>query len=414
MVSFPRMITRIPKVSLFADAHPRVKGLFSLLSTLIALLISIINPESLSAQDLYVGSNSSSQTTNFTSGTNSYGSTYVGYNAGASNNILTVANTNTLLTNSADLYVGYNGSGNSLVISNGAQVINNNLWLGYNSNSLNNSVLVTGSNSLLSNMNSYGGFSIGNYGAGTLTLANGGSLQVGDYGGSFSIASQSNSVGTLNFGRLGGSDSANPIMNDSYTYVSFGLGMGAINFNQTNTLETALQINGNGTMNQLGSGTTIFTGAFYSSPGPPNLNIAAGTFQFGDGTTTAADFTGAIVNNSSLVLAPASGLIFNLTGAIGGSGSVTQAGLGTTILKGINVYNGPTRIQSGALEFNGTTTLYGGNTNLWTPSNLIVSSGAYAIFSEGTISVNGIPVPGSGFTATEINSLWSNSTTSNG
>ena len=143
------------KSSYCPNVSRRVGGLLSLVTIQLAILTLSLRTQQANAQDLYVGSNSSSQTTNFTSGTNSYGSTYVGYNAGASNNILTVANTNTLLTNSADLYVGYNGSGNSLVISNGAQVINNNLWLGYNSNSLNNSVLVTGSNSLLSNMNSY-------------------------------------------------------------------------------------------------------------------------------------------------------------------------------------------------------------------------------------------------------------------
>ena len=40
--------------------------------------------------DLYVGSNSSGQTTNFTSGTNAYSNTYVGYATNASNNLLTI------------------------------------------------------------------------------------------------------------------------------------------------------------------------------------------------------------------------------------------------------------------------------------------------------------------------------------
>jgi len=71
------------------------------------------------AADLYVGSNASGVTTNFTSGTNSYDNTYVGFTATDSNNTLNVLNVGTLLANTSGIYVGYDGSGNSLVISNG-------------------------------------------------------------------------------------------------------------------------------------------------------------------------------------------------------------------------------------------------------------------------------------------------------
>jgi hypothetical protein len=58
--------------------------------------------------------------TNFSSGTNSYGSTYVGFtNNGTNGNNLTVANTNTSLSNSSSIYVGKSGYSNSMVISNG-------------------------------------------------------------------------------------------------------------------------------------------------------------------------------------------------------------------------------------------------------------------------------------------------------
>ena len=45
------------------------------------------------AQDLHVGSNSSGVTTNFTSGTNAYDNTFVGYDPGADSNTLNVLNT---------------------------------------------------------------------------------------------------------------------------------------------------------------------------------------------------------------------------------------------------------------------------------------------------------------------------------
>ena len=96
------------------------------------------------AQDLYVGSNTPNNTTNFTSGTNSYSNTYVGYNTNASNNLLTVVNSGTLLTNSTSLYIGYNGSSNSLVVSNEGSVVNSNGYIGYNASSSNNLLMVNG------------------------------------------------------------------------------------------------------------------------------------------------------------------------------------------------------------------------------------------------------------------------------
>jgi T5SS/PEP-CTERM-associated repeat protein len=122
--------------------------------------------------DLYVGSNSTVPSTNFTSATHTYANTYVGYDAAASNNLLTIGNTNTVLTNSADLWVGYDGSSNSMVISNGGVVANSNGYIGYTNGSTNNSVLVTGTSSLWSNSASlYVGYdSTGN----NLTITNSG------------------------------------------------------------------------------------------------------------------------------------------------------------------------------------------------------------------------------------------------
>jgi len=55
---------------------------------------------------LIVGSNTSGNSTNFTSGTYSYTATYVGQSAGSSNNSLTISGSNTLLINDGDTYNG--------------------------------------------------------------------------------------------------------------------------------------------------------------------------------------------------------------------------------------------------------------------------------------------------------------------
>jgi hypothetical protein len=80
----------------------RGRGPNFLLHALTSILLLSATPQYADAQDLYVGSNSSGQITNFSSETYSYENTYVGYNDDASNNLLIVGSTNTLLTNSSD------------------------------------------------------------------------------------------------------------------------------------------------------------------------------------------------------------------------------------------------------------------------------------------------------------------------
>jgi len=97
-------------------------------------------------QDLVVDSG----TTNITSSTN-YANTYIGSNSTASNNLLNVYGSGVVLSNSTNVYVGYAGSSNSLVISNEARVVSSSGYIGYTNNSSNNSVLVTGTNSAWTN-----------------------------------------------------------------------------------------------------------------------------------------------------------------------------------------------------------------------------------------------------------------------
>ena len=87
-----------------------------------AALCGLVLVPTARAQDLYVGSNTPSNTLDLTNGTNSFVDTYIGFQLGADSNTLNVLNPGTLLTNSGDLFVGYEGSGNSVVISNGGTV----------------------------------------------------------------------------------------------------------------------------------------------------------------------------------------------------------------------------------------------------------------------------------------------------
>ena len=123
------------------------------------------------AQDLYVGSNSSGVTTNFTSGTNPFANTYIGFDPGANSNTLNVLNTNTVLSNSAAVFVGVSGSSNRLVVSNGGKVLDSFGYIGWETTASNNSVLVSGPGSRWSGVL----HAIGQSGSGnSLVVSNGG------------------------------------------------------------------------------------------------------------------------------------------------------------------------------------------------------------------------------------------------
>jgi len=255
-----------------------------------------------------------------TNGINIYANTYVGNAANDSNNLLTIANTNTQLTNSQNLYVGNLGSRNTMVITNGAMVADSSGFIGYDSYSSNNSVLVTGSNSVWSNsadlyvgysgssnsliitngakvlgantyISSFGGSTNsvqisgtgstlsnsgsiwvgaspvnGVAGTGTLTITSGGILAAAN----LIISGATNSVGTVEFGLKGGSNSN---MTLNVPLITFGEGTGSLGLNQSDTLTISGTIQGATATNsyamiqQYGSGTTILTGISHTGLG---------------------------------------------------------------------------------------------------------------------------------------------------
>ena len=263
------------------------------------LHLSILN-------NLYVGLNSSDVTTSLTSGTNAYDNTYVGLEAGANANTLNVYNTNTILTNTGKLTVGDSGSGNSLVVSEGGNVLSAVGNIGNQAIASNNSVLVTGAGSVWTNE---GVIHVGVGGSGnSLAVADGGTAAAS----SLIIASNPGSSGTLNLGRFGTNDTAGSIIAPT---IAFGEGIGAINFNQSDSTTLSAAISGNGAVNQLGAGTTTltasntYTGATTVAGGKlvvdGSIATSAVTVQNG-GTLAGTGTVGGIVLNVGGTISPGS------------------------------------------------------------------------------------------------------------
>ena len=295
--------------------------------------------------DLQIGSSGSGNSLVISNGATvgngqvSYGGV-IGLGATSSNNSVLVTGSGSTWSNSGNLQIGYDGSSNSLVVAAGAVVstvvnapLNYGGVIGLNSDSSNNRVLVTGNGSTWTNS---GNLTIGNAGTGnSLTVANGGSAVAG----AVIIGSSAGSSGTLNIGSLGGSDTAGAIITPTIT---FGSGSGTINFNQVDTATVTNAISGNGSVNQLGSGATILSGS----------NNYTGTTTVSGGTLMANNTSGSAVGTSSV----------NVNGGtLGGTGIIVGA---TTISSGGTLAAGEG--GSGNLTFMSGLSLESGSTTSFT------------------------------------------------
>jgi autotransporter-associated beta strand protein len=96
--------------------------------------------------------------------------------------------------------------------------------------------------------------------------------------------------------------------------------------------------------------------------------------QIGNGGTTGSLGTGSVTDNAALNVDL--GNAYNVTNAISGTGTLTQAGSGTTTLSSANTYSGDTTISSGTLQYG--------------VANAIASgAGNGNIIDNGTLDVNG-------------------------
>jgi outer membrane autotransporter protein len=185
---------------------------------------------------------------------------------------------------------------------------------------------------------------------------------------------------------------------------------GSLVFNRSDTLLFPGTISGTGSVNQAGSGATVLTGNSSYSGG---TSISAGTLQLGNGST-AGSIVGDVANNGTLVFNRSGDVTF--TGAISGTGSVTQAGTGMTVLNTNNPYTGGTNVAAGILAVgdasHAAATLSGsGNTTVASGAMLGGYGGVTgSVTSNGTISVaNALPqFAGSGNGSFTINGALTN------
>ncbi|XSG82367.1 MAG: autotransporter-associated beta strand repeat-containing protein, partial [Methyloligella sp. ZOD6] len=120
---------------------------------------------------------------------------------------------------------------------------------------------------------------VGSSGAGTLTVADEGRVEVG---GNLVIANNAGSTGTLNIGAAPGDPAKAPGIVET-SAIQFGAGTGAINFNHTSTRYVFTPImSGDGAVNQI-AGTTILPGE-HSYTGP--TTISGGTLAVNGSITS--------------------------------------------------------------------------------------------------------------------------------
>ncbi len=208
-----------------------------------------------------------------------------------------------------------------------------------------------------------------------------------------------------------------------YSFSGYGLtltgasGVGIDNQSGTNTVNNALTmgfnmtfqeeagsliltaaISGDFNLTQNGSGTLVLTGGNNYSG---TTTISAGTLQIGNGGANYGLGVGSVVDNGNLT--------FDLTGtqytndSISGSGSLTQAGLGTTVLTAPNTYTGTTTISAGILQlgngYSGTlgsgtviddaSLAFGRNDNSFIVPNAISGTGSVQQIGGGTTALTG-------------------------
>ena len=316
----------------------------------------------------------------------------IGYNAGASNNSITVTGAGSTLSSPMGVTVGLNGSGSSLVISNGGAASSNIGQIGYAAASSNNSVLVMGIGSAWSNLSPSNGIQVGVSGQGTLTVADEAEVRLNSASSGLTLAQNVGSSGTLNIGRYGAQDAAGTI---STPKIVFGDGTGTINFNQSTGTDISAPISGNGSVNQLGSGMTILSGN----------NTYTGTTTVVNGTllvdgevgrsdvsvSSSAAFGGSGILGGNLTLEAGSKFVFSLSDALTVNGSSVNFGrFGIDNLVGLDstVPNGAYTLIDGTATIDVANLLHVGEASAFD-----LGGGKEAYFSIGSLVVNVVPEP---------------------
>ena len=316
----------------------------------------------------------------------------IGYNAGASNNSIMVTGAGSTLTSPMGVTVGFNGSGSSMVISNGGAASSDIGQIGYAAASSNNSVLVMGIGSAWNNPNSSNGIQVGVSGQGTLTVADEAEVNLHNASPGLTLGQNAGSSGTLNIGRYGAQDAAGTI---STPKIVFGDGTGTINFNQSTGTDISAPISGNGSVNQLGSGMTILSGNnTYTGP----TTVVNGTLLV-DGELSLSDvsvssgaaFGGSGILGGNLTLEAGAKFVFSLSNALtvnGGSVNFGRFGIDDLVGLDSTVADGAYTLIDGTATIDFANLVHMGEANAF---DLV--GGKQAYFSTGSLVVNVVPEP---------------------
>ena len=316
----------------------------------------------------------------------------IGYNAGASNNSITVTGAGSTLSSPMGVTVGLNGSGSSLVISNGGTASSNIGQIGYAAASSNNSVLVMGIGSAWNNLSASNGIQVGVSGQGVLTVADEAEVRLNSASPGLTLAQNAGSSGTLNIGRYGAQDAAGTI---STPRIAFGDGTGTINFNQSTGTDLSAPISGNGSVNQLGSGMTILSGNNTYTGTTTVVNgtlLVDGEVGLSDvSVSSGAAFGGSGVLGGNLTLEAGAQFVFSLSDALTVNGSSVSFGrFGIDDLVGLDstVPNGAYTLIDGTATIDVANLLHVGEASAFD-----LGGGKEAYFSIGSLVVNVVPEP---------------------
>ncbi len=176
---------------------------------------------------------------------------------------------------------------------------------------------------------------------------------------------------------------------------------GTLAFNRSDVVAVANPIGGAGALTQLGTGTTSLTGAnTYTGA----TTIAAGTLQIGNGGTSGTLGTGAVTNNGTVRFNRSDAITVN--NAIGGTGTIVQAGPGATTLGGV-VSASAANATAGSLFVTGTLTAANVTATGATLGGTGTINGTATVGAGATLSA-GVP-GGSGVGALTVGRLVLNS-----
>jgi fibronectin-binding autotransporter adhesin len=177
-------------------------------------------------------------------------------------------------------------------------------------------------------------------------------------------------------------------------------------FNQNVTVHGTISGGADDTLSILPNNMTVILTANNTYAGDTLLTAATSRLQIGAGGLTGTLGSGDVVNNGLLTFNRSNDLSYE--GEISGTGSVTQAGVGTLVLNGNSTYTGVTTVSAGTLLVNGSlatpqltiangATLGGAGGSI---AGTVTTLGAGAILSPcsspGTLSVGNLNVVAGG------------------